>query len=109
VDMEYSWIDNDREKRKYSEKNPGSIMPYLPQITNELAVDRNRISAVRGRRLTALSVLRPAFVFMRTCDYINMVTTSDTDTVLTKNLVSCCNFVRCLLNTSLQASGKYFF
>jgi hypothetical protein len=117
VDIDYSWIDIDSEKRKYSEKNPGLIMFYFPQIKHELSadrtrisavddrwwmiemwiwnirglimtgknasilkkysgsitlyfpqithvlsVDRTRISAVRGRRLTALYVVRPAFI-----------------------------------------------
>jgi len=46
-------------------------MLYLPQITHELAVDRTQISGARGRRLTALSVLRPAFVFI--CENVILV------------------------------------
>ena len=117
-------------------KNPGSIMLYLPQIrgsimtgknasilkkswlnnalftTNHKWTDRGSNPNLRGERpatnrlicLTALLCF-----YMRKCDYINMVTTSGTDTVLTNNLVSCCNFMRRLLSTSLRGSRNYFF
>jgi hypothetical protein len=117
-------------------KNPGSIMLYLPQIRGSIMTRKNASSLkksclnnalfttnhkwtgrgsnpnLRGEkpatnRLICLTA-RLCF-YMRKCDCINMVTTSGTDTVLTNNLVSCCNFMRCLLSTSLRASRKYFF
>jgi hypothetical protein len=41
-----------RENRRIGRENPVTMPLFLPQISHELAWDRTRTSAVRGRRLT---------------------------------------------------------
>ena len=54
MSMEQWWNDTDRGKLKYWEKDLSvAVLLYPPQISRDLTWDRTRVSALRGRRLTA--------------------------------------------------------
>jgi hypothetical protein len=57
--MEHRWNETDGGKLKYSGEKTGPVPLCPPQIRYGLNGDRNRASALEGRRITAWAMARP--------------------------------------------------
>jgi hypothetical protein len=56
--MEDRWNDTDRRKTEVLTEKPVPLPLYPPQIPHGLTQDRSRVSAVKGRRITAWIMAR---------------------------------------------------